>query len=167
MENSKGTVAKAVIWIGAGCLISVVCLIVGAISGIGWLLWPAKAPENVALHVNIPVQVDVGDEILTEVTVVNNSTQPFELLSINFSGEYLHGMVISSSTPAFESAIQRQPVGVVYQSYSFHQSIAPGESLTVTFTGEAIHAGDYAGEIHVCADADFICIHKILRIVVR
>ncbi len=167
MENSNGTTAKVAIWIGVGCLVLVVCLMVGAISGVGGLVWLTQAPDDIAVNVNAPVQVDIGDEFLIEVQVINNSTQPSELSSIDISMEYLDGIVISSSTPAFESTDQYESFGIVYQTYYFHQAIAPGGSLTVTFIGEAIAVGDYAGEIDVCVDSDLSCINNILRTIVR
>src|SRR5688572_16462975 len=103
MENSSGTAGKVAIWVGVGCLILVICIVIGSISGVGGLFWLTQAPQDVVATVNAPVQVDVGDQVLIEIEIVNNSAQASDLSSIDISMKYLEGIVISSSTPTFNS----------------------------------------------------------------
>src|SRR5688572_9636304 len=137
MENSNDTAARAAIWIGIGCLVAVICLVVGAISGIGGLFWLSEPPDDIDVAVSAPAQVEIGQEVRIEIIVQNNSSQPSELASIDIGQQYLDGIVIFSSVPGFESTNEYESLGVGYRTYYFDQTISAGGSLTVVFTREA------------------------------
>ena len=166
-ENSSNTSLKVAIGVAVGCLVAVLCLVGGAISGVGGLVWLAQPPDDISVTVNAPTQVEIGQEVRLEVIVLNNSSQTSELSSIDISTGYLDGVVISSSTPPYQSTSQYESLGVQYQTYYFDQTIPSGGSLTVILTGEAILTGDHTGEIDVCVGSDFSCINNILRTLVR
>src|SRR5688572_33284758 len=103
MENSSNDTTKVVLGFAVGCLVVILCLVAATISCVGGILWVSQSPEGIAFNVNAPVQVDVGDTVLIEVQIVNDSAQQAELSSIDVSQEYLDGIVITSSSPAYES----------------------------------------------------------------
>jgi len=165
MDDSIDKTLKAAAVIVVTLLVMLVCFIAGAASAFGGILWLGEPPDDVVLTIHTPEQVEVGEDVLIEVIVKNNSTQPTEFTRIDISTGYLDGIDISSSAPAFESTVEGESLGLVYRTYYFYQDIAPGESLTVTLEGKAGAEGNYAGEIDVWFG--FGCFNNIFQTIVR
>jgi hypothetical protein len=167
MESSNDTTMKTALGVAIGCLVVILCMIGTMVACIGGLVWAVQPPDDIVFNVNAPVQVDAGDTVAIELRVLNNSAEQVELSSIDFDMAYLDGFVITSTDPAYESVDSYESLDVRYQTYYFHEVIAPGATLTVTLTGEALAPGDFSGEISACIHSDFSCIDTILRTVVR
>lgn len=168
MSNSN-TAGKIMLWIGAGCFLLAVCIVAGFILGFGGLVWLVREPQNVTVDIDSPVQVQLGDPVQIIVRVTNTSPTSTELSSIDIGAGYLDGFVILSSMPEYVS-FDEYP-GYFgeedYQSYYFYQPIASGETLTITFHGEAVAAGDFHGLFDVCVGSDISCLENTLRTIVE
>jgi hypothetical protein len=162
-ENS-GNTGKVALWFfagGLGVVVGVFCIILFCIGGLVWLGSP---PQDIALSVKAPAQMEVGEDLTLEARVVNNSVEQVKLSSIDISLTYLDGIVITSSDPAYKSVASYSSD---FQTYYFDEVIAPGASLVITFMAEAVRTGDLKGELSACIGSDFSCIDNILRTVVR
>jgi hypothetical protein len=167
MDDSIDKTVRVAAFTGAGCLVMLVCFLTGAGSAIGGIVWAVQIPEDVLLAIDTPAQVEIGDEVLIEIKVANNSAKTIELSSIDISTGYLEEIEISSSTPLFESTMEYEDgFGMVYQTYYFYLDIPAGESLTVTLKGKAMAQGNPAGEIDVCVNS-VRCFDNILKTIVR
>jgi hypothetical protein len=154
---------KAVIGIGLGCVLlciaaTVLLLVVGAV----WVWQIVEGPENIAISVDVPVQVTKGEPTTIEVQLANTAPEPQMLHSIDISAEYLTGLAVVGSEPAY---IEAQTFGE-WQSYRFEREIPAGGSLTVRFSGVAVKAGDYSGSIDVCINSGSSCMTLATRTIV-
>ncbi|MBI2334133.1 MAG: hypothetical protein HYU84_18565, partial [Chloroflexi bacterium] len=57
--------------------------------------------------------------------------------------------------------------GETYQTYSFQAAIPPGESLTISFEGQAVLPGDFSGGVDVCINSFFNCYTGSIRTLVK
>jgi hypothetical protein len=89
------------------------------------------------------------------VTVQNTSSDSQILDSIDISTDYLSGIPIEDSQPKY---IEDYPIPLVdYHSFTFQQSIGPGETLVVRFFGFALKTGDFSGPFDVCIGSGSNC----------
>jgi hypothetical protein len=112
-------------------------------------------PEDVVIDVNVPLQAQKGNRIMFTVTVQNTSSDSQVLDSIDISTDYLSGVPIEDSQPKY---IEDYPIPLVeYHSFTFQQSIGPGETLVVQFFGFALKSGDFSGPFDVCIGTGSNC----------
>ncbi len=170
MENeSKSTIGTFALWFAGGCLVLFVCTMLGCVLGIGGLVWISQAPENVNVSIDAPVRVNVGDEVEFVVSVENTGADPIELYGMDISINYLNGVLVESVDPPFAEVNQFDTFGngETYRTYYFYTSIAPGDTVSFTFSGTAVSPGDYSGSLDVCIDSDFSCVGNFIRTVVE
>ena len=161
---------KTYLWIGAGCLLILLCVIGVFLFGFGGLVWLGlRSPDNVSVSIDAPISADVGDDIEILITVTNTSSKPLELSSIDFSLNFLSGFTITSVDPPYSEISQYDALGggETFQTYYFYRSIAPGDTLILVFSGRAVLQGDFSGTIDVCIDSDFNCGSNIARTLIR
>ena len=167
--NSSGG-NKTILWIAGGCLALIVCLLAVVILGFGGLAWlGSQTPQYTGVMLDSPLEAAVGDPIELRVSVENSGSTPMQLMSIDISLNYLNGIAIDHTDPAFTESSQFDALGggETFQTFYFHRSIAPGETLTILFSGVAVSAGDYSGSLDVCIDSEFNCATNIVRTVIK
>lgn len=161
---------KTLFWIAGGCLAVLVCALVAIFLGFGGLVWiGSQTVDEATARLEIPATAQAGDPFEFSITVTNTTQEEIELFGVDFSMNFLRGIVIDQTEPAYTETDQFESLGggETFLSYYFHRSIAPGESLTVTFTGTAVTAGDFSGAVDVCINSDFNCINNTARTVIR
>jgi hypothetical protein len=105
-----------------------------------------STPRDVSVSIDVPVFVSQGQEFAFVCTVANKSTKPQKLLSLDVAEGFLKGIVIHSTQPPFVEAM-RVPIFKT-MSYSFDETIEPGETLKVVFKCYAAMPGDWNGEVY-------------------
>lgn len=167
--NSSGG-KKTILWIAGGCLAVIVCALAVVVFGFGGLAWlGSQTPTNTDVVIGVPLEAAVGDQIELTVSIANSGSTAMQLMSIDISLNYLNGIAIDHTDPAFTESSQFNALGggETFQTFYFHQSIAPGNTLTILFNGVAVAAGDYSGSVDVCIDSDFNCATNIVRTVIK
>ncbi len=170
MENEqKLDGGKIALWTGAGCIVLVIGMLLGCALSIGGILWISRAPENITVLVDAPIQIDNGDDVEFIIHVTNDGTETVTITGVNLSANYLDGITIESVVPVYDAVIPpvESAFGEDFQNYNFSISIAPGETASVTFTGTAVASGDYGGSLDICINSGFSCVPKVIRTVVR
>jgi hypothetical protein len=170
MENTNSGNNKTMIWIAVGCLVVLVCILAVVLFGFGGLMWlGGQTPENASVQVTAPISAKVGEDVEILVTVTNTSDKDMELSSVDFSLNFLNGFTISQVEPPYTETSQYDALGggETYQTYYFYRPIAPGETLRIVFTAQAVLAGDYSGDVDVCIDSDFNCMTNVPRTVIE
>ena len=127
---------KTYIWIGVGCLAIIVCVVVVFLFGFGGLVWLGlQSPDNVNISVDAPVSANVRDDVEILVSVTNTSSGSVELSSIDFSMNFLNGFTITNVDPPYSDIGQYDALGggETFQTYYFYRTIAPGDTLILTF----------------------------------
>ena len=168
LDNRKNN--KTLLWIGGGCLIIFLCILILIVSGTGGIMWLGlQTPENIDVSINTPINIDVGDTVELIVTITNTGTSSVELNSIDISLNYLNGFVVEETTPPFTETSQFDAwfVDETYQTFYFYQAIESGETLSIVFNAQAVLTGDFSGDIDVCIDSESNCKTSIARTIVR
>lgn len=161
---------KTYIWIAVGCLAIIICVVGVFLFGFGGLVWLGlRSPDNVNISIDAPVSANVGDDVEILISVTNTSSASLELSSIDFSMNFLNGFTITNVDPPYSDIGQYDALGggETFQTYYFYRTIAPGDTLILTFGGTAVLQGDFSGTIDVCIDSDFNCGSNITRTLIR
>ncbi|MCK6540429.1 MAG: hypothetical protein L6Q26_10255 [Anaerolineales bacterium] len=169
MENTGGT-NKTLIWIAAGCLALVVCILAVILFGFSGLYWlGSQTAEEVTVLMDIPVEIRAGSNVILNLTVKNVSDKNVELVGIDFSMNYLDGIVLENTIPPYTQTYQYDSLGggETFQTYTFNQPLASGEVLTIIFNGKAIRSGDFSGSVAVCVNSIFNCVTNVARTIVK
>jgi hypothetical protein len=168
--NNRDSGNKTLLWIAGGCLVVLVCIIGAIVLGFGGLYWlGSQSPENVTVQVEIPSQAQVGDPFEFDITVTNSGPESVQLFSTAISMNFLNGIIIDRTNPQFTETNQYDALGggETFINYYFSQSIAPGETLKVVFSGKAVSTGVFSGNMDVCINSDFNCITNVARTVIK
>jgi len=144
---------KKAIVIGCGALAAVA---IAAVIGIAVVLgYMSKDVEGVAVSVNGPRDVVVGQTFDLEVLVANERPRKaLRLSDVDISDQYLAGFTIASVKPKPKSTMH-VPIDNS-QSFTFGVSIPAGGSNSFTFTLRAEKPGIYRGDVDVCEGARFV-----------
>jgi hypothetical protein len=142
--------------VGFGCAgLCILGIVIAVFAGGSFIDGLIQEPEEVNIDVNVPLQAQKGNRIMFTVTVQNTSTDSQVLDSIDISTDYLNGIPIEESQPRY---IDDFPIPLVdYHSFTFQQTIGPGETLVVRFFGLALKAGDFSGPFDVCIGTGANC----------
>ena len=115
---------RTVAWLGVGCgVVCIATVVVTLIAGGAFVRWAMEEPENINIHVDVPIQATKNDSLVIEVRVENTATESQSLDSIDISSEYLEGIVIEGSEPPFTESFLL-PI-IDQQSYTFEREIPP------------------------------------------
>jgi hypothetical protein len=171
MESSASKSGnKILLWIAGGCLAILICGLVMFVSGFGGLYWlGSQVAEEVNINWDLPTGTEVDSNIEFRIAVTNITKASVELVDIDFTTGYLHGFLIDATTPLYTDTYQYPALGggEVYQTYTFNQPIAPGETLTIAFHGIAVIRGDYTGTVAVCINSSFNCKTNVVRTIIK
>lgn len=143
---------KAIAW---GCGIAALFGLVGIAAVVLSVDYLARDVEGVAVTVNGPTDVVVGQTFDLKVTVTNERPQEVLALSdIDIAEEYLAGFTVSTIEPR-PTSNEHVPIDNS-RSFTFGVQIPPGAARSFTFTLRAEKPGLYRGDVDVCEGVRFI-----------
>lgn len=116
-------------------------------------------PTGIQIGVIGPGTVTAGESFNLLVRVTNTSAEAQTLDSIDFGEEYLAGISILSSDPAFTESF---PYPGFY-SYTFERSIPAGGEVAVQFRAQAEQSGDFEGMLDICINSPVNCLRETVR----
>lgn len=146
----------------AGCLI-VLCVAAGGFVFAARTCF--KDPENVTVGVQAPVSVATGSRFDIIATVTNRSSSVRTLVDLDVADDYLKGVAIESSEPAYKTSTHIPIDDKI--SYHFGLTIPANGTVQVRFKAFAAYAGDYAGDVDFCIDHEMSCTTQHVRTIVR
>ena len=124
-----------------------------------------EEPENVDISVDAPTSVQVDQEFYIILTIRNTGSSTQTLVDVDIADEYLEGVVVRETDPAFKDAMH-VPFDNT-QSYSMDLTLPAGREVTVAISAYAAHAGDYAGDIDFCINSAVSCLSYPVRTIIR
>jgi len=161
---------KTYVWIGIGCFGLLLCVLGLVIFGIGGLAWLGnQEPQNVDIKVDTPINAEINKAVEIRITITNTGTVSITLDSLDMTLSYLDGFFINQSDPPytdtyeFDNPVTKEKA----RSFTYQRAIMPGDTLTVTFRGVAVKAGDFSGEVNVCTNSFYECQASIARTIVK
>ena len=153
--------AKIILLICGG-IASVVCL--SCIGGILWMYSAVQEPENIVIQVASPLEVSNGDQFVVTIQIENTASETQVLHSIDVWDQYLEGIAIVSTEPAFRQSYH-VPIDNT-QAFEFYRDIGPYETITITLNATAIAPGDFNSFFDVCINSDMSFLTYPIRTVV-
>ncbi len=151
--------------LGIGCLLLAGCGVLAVVLGLGGITaigTSIKDPSDIELGVIAPDTVQVGNSFSMLVRIRNLAGKTQTLDSVDIADEYLAGVQIQGSDPAFFESYAI----FGHQSHTFQIPIAAGTELIVQFRAAAAQAGDFSGTVDVCINTPSNCLTRTLRTVV-
>jgi len=124
-----------------------------------------SAPENITVEIEVPTRVEVGEQFNVIANITNTGSDAQELNSIDIGDEYLEGVIIYGSEPAYSETFHVPIDNTI--SHSMMHSIEAGETLSVSFDAEALIEGDYSGAFDVCVNGPVSCLYYSIRTLVE
>jgi hypothetical protein len=132
--------------IALGCVGVGLLGFVGLVAVFGFLYHVSQDPEGIAISVDAPLDVAVGDTFSLVVTVTNEREgENVTLSDIDIADEYLAGFVVLTVDPAEESSMHIPLDNSM--SYTFNTEVPAGGSKAFTFNLRAQEAGVFRGQI--------------------
>lgn len=145
------TTKKAIV-LGCGIATAVLVAAVGAVAL--FLVYVAQDVKGLAVAVNGPTDVVVGQTFRLEVTVTNERPRKVLMLSdVDIAEGYLAGFSVVSISPTPKSN-KHVPIDDT-RSFTFSVQIPAKASRSFTFTLRAEKPGLYRGDVDVCEGARF------------
>lgn len=172
MDTTNKTNTRKVkpMWIVGGCLGAILICVaaVGVILAMSGRLLGlvTQTPDNATVQLGIPAEASIGEGVEFSIKVNNQSAETIELVGVDFSMNFLNGIVIESSNPNFSDSNKFESFGETFITYYFRQSIGPGESLTIFFNAKAVTEGDFSGNVDACINTDYTCVTSVARILI-
>ena len=135
--------------IALGCVVAVALTgLVGVVTVGGFLYHVSQDPVGVAVSVDVPLDVTVGETFPLVVTVTNEREgETLSMNDIDIAEEYLAGFIVVSTDPVEKSSMHIPLDNTM--SYTHDVDIAPGESRDFTFNLRAEETGVFRGEVDV------------------
>ncbi len=139
--------------LGCAAALLVVIGVVAVI--IGLLVYVSQDVEGVAVSVQAPLDVRVGETFDLAVQVTNQrSGKVLKLSDIDVADEYLAGFTVLATEPAYKSSMH-VPIDNS-QRFTFATPISAGETQVFVFSLRAEKSGIFRGDIDICEGARFI-----------
>lgn len=157
------------IGLGIGCLVLIACaavVVIGTVAGlftIGSVTDSFAEPTEVEVGVIAPAEVSVGESFSILVRVTNTAAEPQVLDSIDIQLDYLEGIRIDSSDPAYSDTFEV----FGYQSHTLQVNIPAGQEQVVQFRATGIAPGNYRGDIDICINSGGNCTTRVLHTAVN
>ena len=145
-----------------GGIAGVLCL--SCIGGITWVYSLVKAPENIVIQVDAPLEVSDGDQFVVTIRIENTADETQVLHSLDIWDQYLQGIAIRSTEPAYRQAYHI-PIDNT-QSFEFYLDILPHETITITLNATAVAPGDFNSFFDACINSDVSYLTYPIRTVV-
>lgn len=94
------------------------------IACVGWVVYASQDPEGVAISVDSPLDVKVGDTFDLIVYVTNTREKSvFSLSDIDISEDYLENFVVVSVKPTAKSSMHVPPSGGQVGARLYHRRL--------------------------------------------
>ena len=122
----------------------VVC--VAVMLGVLCLQWSPHGPR-LALRVEQPAQLRVGQEAALRLIIGNPHRRPVRLEDVDVASGYIQGLVIVGAAPAPRRGLWHERLQVFSMSYD--QDLAPGALDEWVIRVKAIRPGRFRGEVAV------------------
>ena len=145
-----------------GGIAGVLCL--SCIGGIAWVYSIAKAPENINIQVDAPLEVSNGDRFVVTIRIENTASETQVLHSIDVWDRYLEGIAIVSTEPAYRQSYH-VPIDNT-QAFEFYRDIGPYETITIKLNATAVSPGDFNSFFDACINSDISYLTYPIRTVV-
>ncbi len=139
-------------------------LLLSCVGGITWVYSIAKAPQNITIQVDAPLEVSRGDQFVVTIRIENTADETQVLHSIDIWDQYLQGIAIVSTEPAYRQAYHI-PIDNT-QSFEFYLDILPHETITITLNATAVAPGDFNSFLDACINSDVSYLTYPIRTVV-
>ena len=144
---------KQALVIGCGGVIVVFGIVLIAL--VAWIWHVAQDPPDVAISVESPTTVSVGQEFTLSVVIENQREErAFQLTDIDIADEYLKSFLVIGENPHAESSTHI-PIDNT-RSFSFNQAVPPREVMRFDFTLRPTAPGLYRGDVDVCEGQRFL-----------
>jgi hypothetical protein len=169
MGNEQGScLKKTALYAVIGCAGTTAGMIFACLLCIGGVLWISQPPRGVTASVDAPIQLDAGDKVEFVVHVTNHNKDVVKIMSIDIGVDYFEGITLLSVTPDYDSYyVPQEATADDIRSYYFSIPVEPGETVSITFMGNAVDAGDYGGILDVCINSNYTCISNVIRTVIK
>ncbi len=118
--------------------------------------------ENIEVWIDAPMVAKEGEPFEIEWHVRNKSDNEQTLVDVDSGDEYLEGIKIDSSDPAFS---EREPE-LFFVSYSYDLPIPPRQEISITLHAHGEARGDYVGDFAFCINHITTCLsYRVLTTV--
>ena len=134
---------KVVVVLGIIGILGLLVTMLMVVIGIAWILIEEPTLD---VRLRCPESVVVGESFDLVLEASNLDSESIRLDSIDVDLDFLSGFELVSITPPAEDSMDF----FGQRSWSFTESVAPGETLEVTFRLTATEQGHYVGDIDVC-----------------
>lgn len=124
-----------------------------------------ETPANIAVDIDVPLQVKQGEEFTITMTVTNTAPETQKLVDIDIGEKYMEGIALVSTDPVPLEVFHTPLVNMT--TYSFNRDIGPGQQAVVTFHAKALKAGDYSTNIDFCINSSTTFLTKNIRTLVE
>jgi hypothetical protein len=126
-----------------------VCICIGCVGIVGFVLYFGQEPEGLSLDYSIPSVVGNGENFDLIITITNSSSNPVTVSDIYLDealvGSILDGSIVLETEPPMERDYSIE--GIKY--FNYNQLINPGETKSIVFHLQAIAMGEFGGSIGV------------------
>jgi hypothetical protein len=141
--------------IGWGCGIAALVCLAGIAAVVLFVLYASQDVKGVAVGVDSPTDVVVGETFDLTVTVTNERPRKVLALSdVDIAEGYLAGFTVSRIEPRPRSSMH-VPIDNS-RSFTFEVKIPPGASSSFKFKLRAEKPGVYRGDVDVCEGSRFV-----------
>jgi hypothetical protein len=120
-----------------------------------------KQPEDIEVSVDAPARVAEGETFLITARARNTGDEPRRLVDLDLADEYLEGVLILGTEPAYRDSMHVPIDNTV--SYEFELAIPPGGVAEVMLEAQALRAGDFSGDFDFCIDSETSCLSSHVR----
>lgn len=148
-------------------LLCAVCLVTGCVAGFfaGMFVNIARVgraftPESVAVSVNAPATVKVGETFALTVTVTDLSGAARRVHDIDFEETLLEGLTITGISP--KPAATTSVMG--YAVHTMNAPVPASGQTVITFTLKADAAGTFTGDVDTYVDSDIAFITNMVTV---
>jgi hypothetical protein len=108
-------------------------------------------PESISVDIDCPLHVAKGEEFLFEIQITNTSSDSQLLYSIDIWDEYMEGITVRKTDPAFTDTYHI-PIDNT-QSFEFQKDIPPHDTLTLKFYAVGHQTGEYSSYLDICVNS--------------
>jgi hypothetical protein len=126
-----------------------VCFCLGCVSTVGVLYYFGREPENLSIDYSLPPVVRNGENFDLVISVTNTGSTPFTINDIDLDevlgGSILDGAMVISTEP--EMARDYSVSGI--KTFTYNQTLQPGETKQAIFHLQATTVGEFGGSIGV------------------
>jgi len=134
------------VWV-AVALTTCCCLVLAGL--VSFFVYFSREPENLSVDYSIPSLVKKGELFDFTLTLTNTGSEPITVASIDLDealgGSILDGCIVLETEPFMERDYSLKGI----KSFTYNQTIQPGETKTLIFQLQGTTAGEFGGSVGV------------------